>query len=150
MQDADGFLFRFGAAVVVALLSLLFKAVRRALLRVINRLLPVARVGGAWETEIDRGDGTRIRHETARLSQLGPWLWGLATRRDGNGVYKLRGHVTGDKVCVTYRAQSPGLDVGAALLKLAVGGKQMEGVEIGCDLKDGTVRSLQYFWTRQP
>lgn len=152
MQEAwyESYLFRLAGSVVVGLLLLLIRQVRHLLLRLLNRLMPVTRVAGAWETEIDRGNGTRDRHETANLTQLGPWLWGEARRRDGTGRYKLRGHVSNDKVCLTYRANPPALDVGAALMKLDLGGQHMEGLEIGCDLDDGKVMTLRYFWTRQP
>lgn len=132
--------------IVIAVIVLAAGICWRIVLAILRRMTPV-RLPVKWETTIERGTGTGAKeHETARLHQFVPWVWGKATTKTTPPrTYRLKGRIRGSNLCLHYR-EDGAFDIGAALLSIR-GDRTMNGIEVGVDSEKNVVASFNYIWT---
>jgi hypothetical protein len=131
-----------GAIAVIALLTVFWNLVARTVTFFVR-----IKVSGQWETTLDRGTGP-TRHEEVTLHQFIHRVWGHS-KTQGRETYKLQGTLTGDRLCLIYRAIHGGSDTGASLLKIKVTGDEMEGRELGVDRDTNAFYSYPYVWKKK-
>jgi hypothetical protein len=107
-------------------------------------------VYGDWETTLNRGKGA-TKHENAKLHQFIHRVWGSTTTKRGEKrTYRLRGRISGERLCLTYRqVGEAGFDCGAILLLISVEGGKMDGYEVGIHQRTNRIYSNAYKWTRK-
>jgi hypothetical protein len=139
----DHYAVETGVVVVLIVLTLAWNLLARG----VTVLFVKIKVEGDWDTEIDRGDGFK-GHEFAKLRQFFNKVWGHSTTKAGK-TYSVEGTVTGDRLCLIYRATSGGSDFGACLLEIREEGDLMEGQELGVDHSTHKLYAYPYKWTRR-
>jgi len=133
-----------GVVVVLVALTLFWNMIARG----ITTIFVSIKVHGKWRTTLDRGAGP-TPHEEATLHQVIHRVWGHTTTSTGE-KYNLQGTITGDRLCMVYRATHRGTDSGATLLSILANGNEMEGYEVGIDRATNNTYSYKYKWTRRP
>ena|SRR5579864_3339740 len=134
--------------ILVAIILVFIGLLKGAFAALLTSLFSPIKINGDWETQLDRGSGL-ARHEDVKLKQCIHRVWGQATSTDGRH-FKLNGSISGDRVCLVYRAKRPSTDCGANLLKVMAHGKSMKGFEIGIDLDTDQPQTYKYEWARKP
>lgn len=151
--------------VLVAVIILLIGFFRKRLIDFSSLFVAIG-IYGEWETTLTKNDAEAKRehcdgpsiepnqqglekpHEYVKLHQFFNKVWGKARRHDDSSViYKLRGQIIGEKLSMVYR-EADGFDSGAVLLDIE-SRTQMQGFEIGRDLKSGEVYFCPYKWRRR-
>lgn len=138
------------AAVVVAIAAVLWKM----LVSRPNRLLYPIPVAGSWTTKLKK-DSAMADHESARLYQFRSRVWGQTKTKSNDPQtnrprrYRIRGRITGEKLCMIYREiTGTYLDTGAVLLQIKAKDGAMIGYEIGLDLETNNILPREYEWMR--
>jgi hypothetical protein len=135
-----------GVVVVLVLLTLFWNLIARGMTTIFVNV----KVRGEWKTSLDRGTGTGpAPHEDATLRQFIHKVWGHTVTGAGER-YNVQGTITGDRLCMLYRAIDRGTDSGAILLTILANGNEMEGYEVGIDKATNDAYSYKYKWTRKP
>lgn len=135
-----------GTVLVLALLAIFWTTVSTLMTWCFSKIT----LYGDWETNLDRGSGS-VAHEDVKLRQFIHRIWGVTKTKDGKGTtYRFQGRISGERLSLIYRqTNSTGFEVGAILLSISVGGKKMEGYEIGVDPQTNRIYSYAYNWTKR-
>jgi hypothetical protein len=136
------------AAVAAAAIAIAV-ALWRKIVSMLSRLIYRLPVEGKWNTQWKEAD-KMVDHESARLFQFGSRVWGQTKTKDADRRrYRLRGRITGEKLCLIYRETTGNrLDTGAILLQIRPNGNAMDGYEVGLDLKSNNITAREYEWKR--
>jgi len=133
-----------GVVIVLVVLTLFWNMIARGM----TTIFVSNKVQGEWKTTLDRGTGP-VPHEDATLRQFIHKVWGHTVTSTGER-YNVQGTITGDRLCMLYRATHRGSDSGATLLTILANGTEMEGYEVGIDRATNNPYSYNYKWTRSP